>query len=181
MRLRLRSNDYRDQPYLDYNLLDHEEDLRRYRDGVRLVVGLEDHPAMDGMIDKRVYPEDSDLESDDTLDHWIKRYVGTGHHISCTARMGPSSDPMAVVDQHGKVYGAEGLRVVDASIMARVRSGQHQRHRPHDRRARRRPNQTGEVTSGPSRCGRRRASGSRRERGTGKECWTACWARLRSL
>ena len=33
------------------------------------------------------------------------------------AKMGPSSDPMAVVDQHGKVYGAEGLRVVDASIM----------------------------------------------------------------
>ena len=72
---------------------------------------------MAGMIDKRVYPEDSDLESDDALDHWIKRYVGTGHHISCTAKMGPSSDPMAVVDQHGKVYGAEGLRVVDASIM----------------------------------------------------------------
>ena len=115
--IRLRSNDYRDQPYLDYNLLDHEEDLRRYRDGVRLVVGLEDHPAMAAMIDKRVYPEDSDLESDDALDHWIKRYVGTGHHISCTAKMGPSSDPMAVVDQHGKVYGAEGLRVVDASIM----------------------------------------------------------------
>ena len=115
--LRLRSNDYRDYPYLDYNLLDHEEDLRRYRDGVRLVVGMEDHPAMAAMIDKRVYPEDSDLESDETLDLWMKRSVGTGHHVSCTAKMGPSSDPMAVVDQYGKVYGAEGLRVVDASIM----------------------------------------------------------------
>ncbi|MYC06562.1 MAG: mycofactocin system GMC family oxidoreductase MftG [Chloroflexi bacterium] len=115
--LRLRSNDYRDYPYLDYNLLDHEEDLRRYRDGVRLLVGLESHPAMANMIDKRVYPEDSDLESDEALDLWMKRWVGTGHHISCTAKMGPSSDPMAVVDQYGKVYGAEGLRVVDASIM----------------------------------------------------------------
>ena len=116
-RLRLRSADYRDYPYLDYNLLDHEEDLRRYRDGVRLVVGLEDHPAMAAMIEKRVFPEDSDLESDDALDLWMKRWVGTGHHISCTARMGPGSDPMAVVDQYGKVYGADGLRVVDASIM----------------------------------------------------------------
>ena len=115
--IRLRSNDYRDYPYLDYNLLDHEEDLRRYRDGVRLLVSLEDHPAMAAMIDKRVYPEDSDMQSDEALDLWMKRWVGTGHHISCTAKMGPSSDPMAVVDQYGKVYGAEGLRVVDASIM----------------------------------------------------------------
>ena len=115
--IRLRSNDYRDQPYLNYNLLEQEEDLRRYRHGIRLLVSLEDHPAMAAMIDKRVYPEDSDLESDEALDLWMKRWVGTGHHVSCTAKMGPNSDPMAVVDQYGKVYGAEGLRVVDASIM----------------------------------------------------------------
>ncbi|MBS57422.1 MAG: mycofactocin system GMC family oxidoreductase MftG, partial [Chloroflexi bacterium] len=41
----------------------------------------------------------------------------TGHHVSCTAKMGPKSDPMAVVDQYGKVHGISGLRVVDASIM----------------------------------------------------------------
>ena len=115
--IRLRSSDYRDQPYLDYNLLDHDEDLRRYRDGVRSIVDLEDHPAMDAIIERRVYPEDSDLESDEALNLWMKRWVGTGHHVSCTARMGPSSDPMAVVDQYGKIYGAERLRVVDASIM----------------------------------------------------------------
>ena len=115
--IRLRSSDYRDQPYLDYNLLDHDEDLRRYRDGVRSIVDLEDHPAMAAIIERRVYPEDSDLESDEALNLWMKRWVGTGHHVSCTARMGPSSDPMAVVDQYGKVYGAERLRVVDASIM----------------------------------------------------------------
>ena len=115
--IRLRSGDYRDHPCLDYNLLQHEEDLRRFRDGVRLVVGLEDHPAMAALIEKRVYPEDSELASDAALDLWIRRWVRTGHHVSCTARMGPASDPMAVVDQHGKVRGAEGLRVADASIM----------------------------------------------------------------
>ena len=62
--VRLSSGDYRDQPYLDYNLLAHEEDLRRFRDGVRLVVSLEDHPAMAALIERRVYPEDSDLKSD---------------------------------------------------------------------------------------------------------------------
>ena len=115
--IRLRSGDYRDYPYLNYNLLDHEEDLRRYRDGIRMIVDLEDHPAMAAVIEKRVYPEDADLESDEALNLWMKRWVGTGHHVSCTARMGPASDPMAVVDQYGKVYGADGLRVVDASIM----------------------------------------------------------------
>ncbi len=115
--IRLRSNDYRDYPLLNYNLLDHEEDLRRSRDGVRLAVGMEEHPSIAALIDKRVCPEDSDLESDAALDLWMKRAVGTGQHISCTAKMGPSSDPMAVVDQYGMVYGAENLRVVDASIM----------------------------------------------------------------
>ena len=72
---------------------------------------------MSAIIQNRVYPEDSDLESDESLNTWMKRWVGTGHHVSCTAKMGPASDPMAVVDQYGKVYGADGLRVVDASIM----------------------------------------------------------------
>ena len=115
--IRLRSSDYRDHPLLNYNLLDHEEDLRRYRHGVRMIVGLEDHPAMSAIIKDRVYPEDSDLETDEALNTWMRRWVGTGHHVSCTAKMGASSDPMAVVDQYGKLYGADGLRVVDASIM----------------------------------------------------------------
>ena len=115
--VRLSSSDYRDQPYLDYNLLDDEEDMRRYRDGVRMLVGLGEHPAMSALIDKRLYPLDSDLESDEALEAWIRGRVGTGHHVSCTAKMGPESDPMAVVDQYGRVHGADGLRVADASIM----------------------------------------------------------------
>ena len=51
------------------------------------------------------------------LDEWMLRTVSTSHHISSTCKMGPASDPMAVVDQLGRVYGVEGLRVADASIM----------------------------------------------------------------
>ena len=48
---------------------------------------------------------------------WLLNNTGTSHHISCTCKMGPASDPMAVVDQHGKVHGLQNIRVVDASIM----------------------------------------------------------------
>ncbi len=115
--IRLNSTDHSEQPYLDFNLLDHEEDMRRCRDGIRMLVDLENHQSMNKLIDHRLEPTDADLESDETLDLWIRKNVGTGHHVSCTAKMGPNSDPMAVVDQYGKVHGIGGLRVVDASIM----------------------------------------------------------------
>jgi len=44
-------------------------------------------------------------------------HVWIGQHLSGTCKMGPDSDPMAVVNQHGQVHGIEGLRVADASIM----------------------------------------------------------------
>jgi len=45
------------------------------------------------------------------------REAHTYSHISCTCKMGPATDPMAVTDKYGKVHGMEGLRIVDASIM----------------------------------------------------------------
>lgn len=65
-------------------------------------------------------PTDDDLASDDALDAWLSRNIGTSHHISGTCKMGPDSDAMSVVDQHGRVKGVEGLRVADASIMPDV-------------------------------------------------------------
>ncbi len=66
---------------------------------------------------ERVTPTDQDLATDEALDAWLMKYTGTSHHISGTCKMGPSSDPMAVVDQHGNVHGLHGLKVADASIM----------------------------------------------------------------
>ena len=65
----------------------------------------------------RIEPTDEELASDDALDVFCARDVTTGQHISGTCKMGSLSDSMAVVDQHGRVHGIEGLRIADASIM----------------------------------------------------------------
>jgi choline dehydrogenase len=51
------------------------------------------------------------------LDEWIRREVGGNFHPVGTCRMGLPSDPMAVVDDGGRVIGVDGLRVIDASIL----------------------------------------------------------------
>ena len=76
-----------------------------------------EHSAYKGILKEVIDPLPADLESDQTLDNWLLRSAATMHHISCTARMGDESDPMAVVDQYGRVHGIEGLRVCDLSIM----------------------------------------------------------------
>jgi choline dehydrogenase len=115
--LRLNSTDPNEQPVLEYHYLENEFDVKRLRDMVRMCVELGEHESFKDIIEERIDPKDSDLVSDEAIDAWMRREVTTSQHISCTCKMGPASDPMAVVDQYGKVHGLEGLRVVDASIM----------------------------------------------------------------
>ena len=115
--LRLQSPDPDEQPLLDYNYFAEEFDLRRMREGVRLIVSLSEQEALAEHIQERMSPNDDDLASDEALDAFIRRNGTTGHHISGTCKMGPASDSMSVVDQHGRVHGMQGLRVVDASVM----------------------------------------------------------------
>jgi choline dehydrogenase len=115
--LRLVSRDSHEQPELDYHLLDHAYDLERLRNGVRMQIEFGKHPAYKGILKGLKDPLPADLESDESLDQWMLSRVGTMHHISCTAKMGLESDPLAVVNQYGQVHGIEGLRVADLSIM----------------------------------------------------------------
>ncbi len=115
--LTLQSTDPHVQPFLNYNYYQEEEDLRRMREAMHLGVRIAEHPTFSDILLERVTPTDEELASDDLLDDWLRRNSGTSHHISGTCKMGPDSDPMAVVDQHLKVKGVEGLRVADASIM----------------------------------------------------------------
>jgi choline dehydrogenase len=58
-----------------------------------------------------------EVRSDDEFMDYARRYGSTAYHLIGTARMGPASDPTAVVDDQLRVYGMQGLRVADASIM----------------------------------------------------------------
>lgn len=115
--LRLTTADPKVQPHLNYNYLAEPFDRERLREGVRLGLRLAESTLLADVIGERIEPMAADLESDETLDKWMMREAHTYSHISCTCKMGPASDPMAVTNQDGKVHGIEGLRIVDASIM----------------------------------------------------------------
>ena len=118
--LKLSSSDPQVQPYFNYRYLSDPRDRQRMREGVRLCARLSEHPAYREFIAERRDPTDEELASDDALDAWLLRNLGTARHISGTCRMGPESDAMAVVDQFCRVRGLEGLRVADTSVIPQV-------------------------------------------------------------
>ncbi len=112
------------QPSFNYRYLQHPNDIRRVREALRLAAKLLESDAYKDVADYRIHPANDILASDDALDLWIRQTVGTARHVSGTCRMGPDSDPMAVVDQYCRVKGVKGLWVADASVMPRIpRSG----------------------------------------------------------
>jgi len=118
--LRLTSPDPTVQPHLDYRYLQDPWDRQRLREAVRLCARLLEHEAYQAIVQARLAPSDQDLASDEALDAWLRHNVTTSQHISGTCKMGPAADPLAVVDQYCRVYGLEGLRVADASVMPDV-------------------------------------------------------------
>ncbi|MYD74610.1 MAG: hypothetical protein F4Y11_10505 [Chloroflexi bacterium] len=113
----LRSADPSEQPQLDMNYASHPEDLRRLMDGARLCWEIMHSDAITPFVERVIAPRASVMESDNALADYIRRTTSTTWHICGTAKMGPSTDPLAVTDQRGRVYQVENLRVADASIM----------------------------------------------------------------
>jgi choline dehydrogenase-like flavoprotein len=122
--VRLESADPGVQPSFNYRYLQHPNDIRRVREGLRLAVSLLESDAYKEVVDHRIHPTDDILADDDALDLWLRQTVGSARHVSGTCKMGPDADPMAVVDQRCRVRGVPGLFVADASVMPRIpRSG----------------------------------------------------------
>ena len=118
--IKLTSSDPKLQPYLNYKYLSHPYDLERMRDAVRLCAEITARQEFEPAEITRLDPSNDVLASDEKLDRWLLENVMTQHHSSGTCKMGPESDPMAVVDNRCNVHGIENLMVVDASIMPDV-------------------------------------------------------------
>ena len=122
--VRLASADPGVQPTFNYRYLHHPDDSRRVREGLRFGLRLLESDEFRDVFDYRIQPTDEVLADDDAFDTWIRQTVGTSRHVSGTCKMGPDSDPMAVVDQYCRVKGVSGLWVADSSVVPRIpRSG----------------------------------------------------------
>ena len=122
--VRLASADPGVQPSFNYHYLQHPDDIRRVREGLRFGISIIESDEFNDIVDFRIQPTDDILADDDAFSIWIRQTVGTARHVSGTCKMGPDSDPMAVVDQHCRVRGVQGLWVADASVAPKIpRSG----------------------------------------------------------
>jgi len=116
--IKLASSDFRDAPLIDPNFLGTEQDVVDMRNAIRLTCEVIEQPALAAFKKERYAPEPSlDLGSDAAVDAWARKTCHSAYHLASTCSMG------RVVDVQGKVFGLEGLRVVDASIMPSVTTG----------------------------------------------------------
>ena len=119
-RIRLASADPFDHPLIETNYLATETDRARMRDGIKIVRGIVSQPAMDAFRGPEVQPG-SVAVTDADLDASIAAHGDSDYHPVGTCKMG--LDGLAVLDEVCRVRGVERLRVIDASIMPNVVTG----------------------------------------------------------
>jgi choline dehydrogenase len=120
--VRLRSARVEDHPRIFFNYMSTPEDWEEMRACVRLTREIFAQPAFDRYRGREMQPGAA-VQTDEQIDEFIRQKVETAYHPSCSCRMGATDDPGAVVDPQGRVIGMSGLRVVDASIMPSITTG----------------------------------------------------------
>jgi len=118
--VRIRSVSPLEPPRILFNYMSTEQDRREMRAGIRLTREIFEQKAFDRFRGEAVSPTPA-VQTDAEIDAHIRQHAESALHPSCTCRMG--SDEMAVTDADARVHGVRGLRVVDASIMPDVVSG----------------------------------------------------------
>jgi choline dehydrogenase-like flavoprotein len=122
--VRLRSPDAADHPAIAPCYLAEAEDRRVAADSIRATRRLMRQPALARYRPEEVLPGSAIGDDDEEALARAAGDIGTTiFHPVGTARMGLASDPMAVVDNRLRVFGVDGLRVVDASVMPTITSG----------------------------------------------------------
>jgi choline dehydrogenase len=120
--VRLRSGRVEDYPRIFFNYMSQPADWEEMRACVRLTRELFSEPAFDRYRGRAIQPG-AEIQSDEQIDEFIRQHVETAYHPSCSCRMGAADDELAVVDPLGRVRGIDALRVVDASIMPSITTG----------------------------------------------------------
>lgn len=118
-RLTLQSADPHVHPRVENRFLEHEDDVRRLVEGVRMGLEVGSHQEFAHIADGIRTPPAAAVPDDEALGQWCKMVASSGFHPSCTAKMAPAEDPLGVVDQHLRVRGFDNLFVADASVMPR--------------------------------------------------------------
>jgi choline dehydrogenase len=118
--VRLRSNDPADAPRIQMNMFEAPGDLDALVRAIRLSRSVYSQPPLRELIRRETLPGPAIVTDADLRDH-IRRNAGHRSHPVGTCRMGNGAD--AVVDSQLRVYGLQGLRVADASVMPDVPSG----------------------------------------------------------
>ncbi len=116
----MKSNDPLDKPSIQFNYLDNEHDRHVFRQCVRLTREIMAQPAMDQYRGAEIQPGE-DVQSDEEIDAWVRNNTESAYHPSCSCKMG--TDHLAVVDPETRVYGIDGLRVIDSSIFPVIPNG----------------------------------------------------------
>ncbi|NEY90352.1 choline dehydrogenase [Tabrizicola oligotrophica] len=107
-------------PKFVFNYFDNADDLEQCVQAVKAIRATVAQKGWDEFRGAEVTPG-PEVRSDDEIRAWLRNVAGTNYHPCCSCRMG--TDDNAVVDAEGRVHGVEGLRVVDASIMPEIVSG----------------------------------------------------------
>ena len=107
-------------PRIDPQFLSHPDDLSRMISGFKLMRHILGQPAL-ASLGAREFSSSAEARSDDEIAAFIRQYADTIYHPVGSCRMGP--DKQDVVDAQLRVHGVAGLRVVDASVMPRIVSG----------------------------------------------------------
>lgn len=118
--VRIRSASHRDAPQIHFNYMSTDSDRKEFRAAIRLTREVFAQKSFDRFRAEELSPT-AQVQSDAEIDAHIRSQAETAYHPSCTCRMG--HDDMAVVDGQGRVHGVNALRVVDASIMPVIVSG----------------------------------------------------------
>jgi choline dehydrogenase-like flavoprotein len=114
--IRLASADPFKPPAIRQNFLATDKDIRTLRAGLRMNRDVAQQRALDAVRGEEVAPGKA-VRTDDEIDAYIRNGPATAHHPAGTCRMGRADDAESVVDENLRVFGVDGLRVADASVM----------------------------------------------------------------